>query len=122
MNHLKKFSDSDSDQTSDIKMGLMKIFDLIESEYEMVRSDISHYGESRWVIEFDKYPEEKRKEIVHKISVGLEEIIEDFKCVLEIGYFIEDWKWITKKLNSINDLIRLNTSNKLVTKLDIILK
>ncbi len=121
MKHLKKFSDSD--QTSDIKMSLVKIFDIIESEYEMVRSDISHHnGESQWVVEFDKYPKEKRKEIIHKISVGLEEIEEDFKNSVEIGYFIEDWKWITKKLNSIKDLIRLNSSDKLVTKLDIVLK
>ncbi len=118
MKHIKKFNES----TSDISISLMELVEEIETEYVRVRSDVSHHGrKSIWFIEFDGYSKEERNEIIHKISVGLEEINEDYGSMIEIDYFMEDWKWIKGSIKSIKDLIRLRISDKSVTKLNIIL-
>lgn len=118
MRYIKKFNES----MDDISTSLMRLIEEIELEYADVRSDVSHHSKkSIWFIEFDTYPKEERKEIIHKISVGLEEIIEDHKSTIIIDYFMEDWKWIKDTIKSINDLIRLRISNKSVTKLNITL-
>lgn len=118
MKHIKKFNES----MSDISISLMELVEEIETEYVRVRSDVSHHGrKSIWFIEFDGYSKEERNEIIHKISVGLEEINEDYGSMIEIDYFMEDWKWIKGSIKSIKDLIRLRISDKSVTKLNIIL-
>mgnify|MGYP000959347987 CR=1 FL=1 len=115
MKHLRRFNESNKE----ISIYLMGLVEEIESQYD-IRCDVSHDREkSKWYIEMNKCSKEQRSNIIHSISVGLEEILEDFNCKLDISYFIEDWKWIHNSIKSIKDLIRLRISNKPVSKINI---